>query len=276
MFNDPIEVNDVIVNPPISPVDPGWYLISLHGTLYDNTVLLSIGTSLVTAGTSIVSESGAVGVVVSATGDDPQLAVVKYNGDDFIEGDLVEIGTTYQGTNGEPILCGTSTMKSNFRSFSGALAYYASGETSEWRYLAPFNDLTILYAGSKYVMRNIESSDQRWKLTEKIYSLTNYDSVTVGTTNLVVAASKNVSGYNSGCYQFTTVSLGTSLVMRVEGSNDGTSWFNVESSDTTATTDATTYTINFTNKFLYTRLLAVDPTEDAPSLVGLSLLLTNY
>lgn len=64
--------------------------------------------------------------------------------------------------------------------------------------------------------------------------------------------------YNKGTWQIVIAAIDTSVVVRIEGSLDGTSWFNVDDAllDTTYTANGT-YKLNYEGKFRNTRLTFV-------------------
>lgn len=280
MLQSTISIEDIISNSPISPVNEGWYLVSETETLYDNIATIALGTNIsgLVIGDTVVTDSEAVGIVIADSGTSPQVLTIKYNGIDFSEGDLIQNDTEFHsGSASNTINVGTSVIYGDFNEYAGCLAYYDTSDTiNSWKYLRPFNGLLINIDGTEYKYENIESSDRRWKISKNIYNLTEYDDFTIGTTNMIVAASKNISGYANGVYSFKATSLGTSITMRVEGSNDNTNWFNLDASDTVIDTENLVTGMTFENKYNYSRLIAVSDTGGSPVLTGITLFLSNY
>lgn len=169
MFQDPIGIEDVISCSPESPVDTGWYLVSLTESLYDNLTTIAIGTSISGMNTddSVVTNGTAAGIIVSQSGTSPQILVIKYNGNSFEEGDLLQQDTAFHsGSASQTITVGSSVIIGDFNSFEGCMAYYESADTvNAWKYLRPFNGLLINYNGTEYMYKTIEFTDARWKKT---------------------------------------------------------------------------------------------------------------
>ena len=66
----------------------------------------------------------------------------------------------------------------------------------------------------------------------------------------------NVNNYDSHTIQFTAADVSNNVVVRMQGSIDGTNWFNMESADTTITASGT-YVIHSTIPTVYIRLYFV-------------------
>lgn len=282
MLQSSIKIEDIISYSPTVPVDTGWYLVSDTETLYDNLATIALGTNLVglAIGSSVTTNGTASGIVVSLSGTTPQIIVVKYNGNSFNEGDLIQQDTEFHsGSATRTINVGSSVIVGDFSTYAGCLAYYDTSDTvNVWKYLLPFNDLLINYKGIEYKWKTTETTDHHWKINRYIYNLTEYDDFTVGTTNMIVASSKNVMNYKNGVYSFKSTALGTSITMRAEGSNDNSTWFNLDASnaDSVIATNNSVNALVFENKYYYTRLLAVSDSGGTPILTNISLYLTNY
>ena len=80
-----------------------------------------------------------------------------------------------------------------------------------------------------------------------------------GTTSTFVVADQNNAGSNSVAFQVTVASIGTNVVVRFEGSLDGTNFFALAASDTTLTANNTTgYNFNnFPLKAIRGRLVSI-------------------
>ena len=80
-----------------------------------------------------------------------------------------------------------------------------------------------------------------------------------GTTSTFVVADQNNAGSNSVAFQVTVESIGTNVVVRFEGSLDGTNFFALAASDTTLTANNTTgYNFsNFPLKAIRGRLVSI-------------------
>jgi len=82
---------------------------------------------------------------------------------------------------------------------------------------------------------------------------------TAGTTGTFVVADQNSAGTSSVGFQVTVASIGTNVVVRFEGSLDGTNFFALAASDTTITANGTTgYSFsNFPLKAIRGRLVSI-------------------
>jgi hypothetical protein len=60
----------------------------------------------------------------------------------------------------------------------------------------------------------------------------------------------NVADYSDGCYGFTVANINTNVVVRVEGTIDGTNWFNMAATDTTITANGT-YRLDYSARSVY-------------------------
>jgi hypothetical protein len=80
-----------------------------------------------------------------------------------------------------------------------------------------------------------------------------------GTTSTFVVADQNNAGTTSVGFQVTVATVGTNVVVRFEGSLDGTNFFALAASDTTITANGTTgYSFaNFPLKALRGRLVSI-------------------
>jgi len=80
-----------------------------------------------------------------------------------------------------------------------------------------------------------------------------------GTTSSFLVADQNNAGTSSVGFQVTVASIGTNVVVRFEGSLDGTNFFALAASDTTITANGTTgYNFaNFPLKAIRGRLVSI-------------------
>jgi hypothetical protein len=80
-----------------------------------------------------------------------------------------------------------------------------------------------------------------------------------GTTNTFVVSDQNNAGTNSVGFQVTVAAVGTNVIVRFEGSLDGTNFFSLGASDTTLTANGTTgYNFgNFPLKAIRGRLVSI-------------------
>ena len=66
----------------------------------------------------------------------------------------------------------------------------------------------------------------------------------------------NVNNFANHAIQFTIADISNNVVVRMQGSIDGTNWFNMDSADTTVTTNGT-YVIHSVIPTVYIRLYFV-------------------
>jgi len=80
-----------------------------------------------------------------------------------------------------------------------------------------------------------------------------------GVTSSFFVADQNNAGSNSVAFQVTVASVGTNVIVRFEGSLDGTNFFALAASDTTITANGTTgYNFaNFPLKAVRGRLVSI-------------------
>jgi hypothetical protein len=80
-----------------------------------------------------------------------------------------------------------------------------------------------------------------------------------GTTAIYVVADQDNAGAASTAFQVTVASIGTSVIVRFEGSLDGTNFFSLSATDTTISSNGTTgYNFpNFPLKAVRGRLVTI-------------------
>lgn len=78
--------------------------------------------------------------------------------------------------------------------------------------------------------------------------------------------SRSTSGYRNLVAQYKVAAIGTSVVVRLEGSNDNTNWFNLDTADTTQTANGTyAFALNVLPAFVRFNLVTItggSPTVD--------------
>ena len=149
--------------------------------------------------------------------------------------------------------------------YIGFLANYDS--VNGWRYLKPFEGIQIITDGNKYVYNS--NSYLKWVLSERLWETESFGDLAEGEETI----SSRSYQYDGGTYDYVVTDIGTSVTVRVEGSNNGSTFFNLNSTDADTTQTANgVYSLNYEVKCAYVRFVFVSAVDGTPN-INVNLLL---
>jgi hypothetical protein len=172
-------------------------------------------------------------------------------------------------------LVSSISTDSILKDYDNALAYYDSSDTKNpWKFLLPMNGLSILLNGDifKYDAYLNTKQDTKWTLVKSTYHSIIFDKLVAPGATIGVETWK----YNTNNFQFTILTINTSVTVRIEISNDNLTWVNVDPNDNDIikTTNGT-YAISVNIPGRYMRFVFVSEVGGTDATIDVNLFQNN-